>query len=76
MICSKHHFENKFHVLKFRHKIMFLPTYSISKLNLEKAMAPHSSILVWKIPWTEEAGGLQSMGSLRVGHDVESSAFI
>lgn len=33
MICSKHHFENKFHVLKFRHKIMFLPTYSISKLN-------------------------------------------
>ena len=35
----------------------------------EKAMAPHSSTLVWKIPWTEEPGGLQSMGSLRVGHD-------
>ena len=35
----------------------------------EKAMAPHSSILAWKIPWTEEPGGLQSMGSLRVGHD-------
>ena len=35
----------------------------------EKAMAPHSSTLAWKIPWTEEAGGLQSMGSLRVGHD-------
>ena len=32
-----------------------------------KAMAPHSSTLVWKIPWTEESGGLQSMGSLRVG---------
>ena len=32
-------------------------------------MAPHSSTLVWKIPWTEEPGGLQSMGSLRVGHD-------
>ena len=35
----------------------------------EKAMAPHSSTLAWKIPWTEESGGLQSMGSLRVGHD-------
>ena len=35
----------------------------------EKAMAPHSSALAWKIPWTEEPGGLQSMGSLRVGHD-------
>ena len=36
---------------------------------LEKEMAPHSSTLAWKIPWTEEPGGLQSMGSLRVGHD-------
>ena len=35
----------------------------------EKAMAPHSSTLAWKIPWTEELGRLQSMGSLRVGHD-------
>ena len=35
----------------------------------EKAMAPHSSTLAWKIPWTEEPGGLQSMGSLRVGDD-------
>ena len=35
---------------------------------LEKAMAPHSSTLAWKIPWMEEPGGLQSMGSLRVGH--------
>ena len=34
----------------------------------EKAMAPYSSTLAWKIPWTEEPGGLQSMGSLRVGH--------
>ena len=32
------------------------------------AMAPHSSTLAWKIPWTEEPGGLQSTGSLRVGH--------
>ena len=36
-------------------------------------MAPHSSTLAWKIPWTEEPGGLQSMGSLRVGHDWVSS---
>ena len=35
----------------------------------EKAMALHSSIPAWKIPWTEEPGGLQSMGSLRVGHN-------
>ena len=35
----------------------------------EKAMAPHSSTLAWKIPWTEEPGRLQFMGSLRVGHD-------
>ena len=36
---------------------------------LEKEMAIHSSILAWKIPWTEESGRLQSMGSQRVGHD-------
>ena len=39
------------------------------KCSTEKAMAPHSSTLAWKIPWTEEPGGLQSMGSLQVGHD-------
>ena len=38
-------------------------------LYTEKAMAPHSSTLAWKIPWTEEPGRLQSMGSLRVSHD-------
>ena len=36
---------------------------------VEKAMATHSSTLAWKIPWVEEPGRLQSMGSLRVGHD-------
>ena len=36
---------------------------------LEKEMATHSSILAWEIPWTEEPGRLQSMGSQRVGHD-------
>ena len=36
---------------------------------LEKEMATHSSILAWEIPWTEEPGGLQPMGSQRAGHD-------
>ena len=40
---------------------------------LEKAMAPHSSTLAWKIPWTEGPGGLQSMGPLRIGHDWVTS---
>ena len=40
---------------------------------LEEAMAPHSSTLAWKIPWTEEPDGLQSMGSLRVRHDLATS---
>ena len=40
---------------------------------LEKEMAPHSSILAWKIPWLEEPGRLQSMGSQRVGHNWATS---
>ena len=40
---------------------------------LEKGMATHSSILAWRIPWTEEPGGLQSTGSQRVGHDWATS---
>ena len=47
--------------------------YTTRLLDLEKAMAPHSSTLVWKIPWTEEPGRLQSMWSLRVGHDWATS---
>ena len=43
---------------------------------MEKAMAPHSSTLAWKIPWTEEPGRLQSMGSLRVGHDWATSLLL
>jgi len=45
----------------------------ISSLATEKAMATHSSTLAWKIPWTEEPGGLPSMGSHRVGHDWATS---
>ena len=43
---------------------------------LEKAMAPHSSTLAWKIPWAEEPGRLQSMGSWRVRHDWETSLWL
>ena len=42
---------------------------SAQSISVEKAMATHSSMLAWKIPWTEEPGRLQSMGSQRVGHN-------
>ena len=45
----------------------------VIRAHLEKAMATHSSTLAWKIPWTEEPGGLQSMGWLRVGDDWATS---
>ena len=40
---------------------------------LEKGMATHSSILAWRIPWTQEPGRLQSMGSQRIRHDSETN---
>ena len=43
---------------------------------LEKEMATHSSILAWKISWTEERGGLQSMGSQRVGHNRVTNTYL
>ena len=49
---------------------LYLGLLSVQELyKAEKAMASHSNTLAWKIPWTEEPGGPQSMGSLRVGHD-------
>ena len=45
-----------------------------SEVLTEKAMAPHSSTLAWKIPWMEEPSGLPSMGSHRVGHDESGLA--
>ena len=45
----------------------------VGKIPLEKEMAIHSSILVWRIPWTEEPGRLQSTGLSRVGHDWATS---
>ena len=50
-------------------------TFTFHFQALEKKMATHSSTLAWKIPWAEEPGGLQSMGSLRVGHDWATSLF-
>ena len=49
--------------------VQILPVLTIIGALLEKAMATHPSTLAWKIPWTEEPGRLQSMGSLRVGHN-------
>ena len=46
-----------------------LKFYSQVKIGTEKAMAPHSSTFAWKIPWMEEPGRLQSMGSRIVGYD-------
>ena len=43
--------------------------FDTPRVSSEKAMALHSSTLAWRIPWVEEPGRLQSMGSLRVGHD-------
>ena len=51
-----------------REVILILITGPSIKIS-EKAMAPHSSTFAWKIPWMEEPGRLQSMGSLRVGHN-------
>ena len=50
-----------------------LETGNTLPLRWSKVMAPHSSTLAWKLPWMEEPGRLQSMGSLRVGHDSVTS---
>ena len=74
-------------IITGKYKIRFELKIKITKLNVhfdssledtyttasEKAMAPHSSTLAWKIPWKEEPGRLQSMGSLRVRHDWATS---
>ena len=53
--------------------LWFSVIYTLPHCNAEMAMAPHSSILAWKIPWMEKPGGLQAMESLRVGHDWATS---
>ena len=62
-------FTNRWHT----YLLIILWFSSLATCRSNKAMAPHSSTLAWKIPWTEEAGGLQSMGSLRVGYDWATS---
>ena len=68
--CQKHTLVFSAHslalVIRFCLSFIFLAS---SQVIPEKAMAPHSSTLAWKIPRMEEPGRLQSMGSLRVGHD-------
>ena len=57
-------------ILKFGlHIILNIGLEKPNIISLEKAMAPHSSTLAWKTPWTEEPGRLQSMGSLGVRHN-------
>ena len=55
--------------------VKFMNQHKLEVVKQQIAMAPHSSTHAWKIPWTEEPGGLQSMGSRRVGHDLETSLF-
>ena len=57
--------------------VKYLPSMQVTRVRslggddpLEKEMTNHSSILAWRIPWTEEPGGLQSMGLQRVGQDL------
>ena len=64
------------HLILVAQMVKHLPTMQETRVRslgqedpLEKEMATHSSTLAWKIPWTDEPGELQSMGSQRVGHD-------
>ena len=58
------------------HTVVCMYTHTYTCMSLEKAMAPRSSILAWKITWMEEPGRLQSMGSLGVGHDWATSLWL
>ena len=55
--------------LSLLHLLHWEADFFTTSTTWEKAMAPHSNTLAWRIPWMEEPGGLQSMGSLGVGHD-------
>ena len=70
-VCSRT-FPNLLVCLWVNHKLPEGRTH-VLYLFMEKAMAPHSSTLAWRIPWMEEPGRLQSMGSLRVGYDWATS---
>ena len=72
-------FNSPYHVTQMVKSLPAMQETGVQSLGwedpLEKKMATHSSILAWEIPWTEEAGGLQSTGSQRVGHDWATNTF-
>ena len=68
--------ETSWPILASRPVSFFLTFHPKPAESPEKAMAPHSGTLAWKIPWTEEPGGLQSMGSRGVGHDWATSLLL
>ena len=73
-ICKTQDSQVYFSFLWLYCSVLYMPqNLPILSVVLEKAMAPHSSTLAWKIPWTEEPGRLQTMGSRRVGHDWATS---
>ena len=61
------------YIMLYNHVFCIFKIVTPHSALLEKAMAPHSGTLAWKIPWTEERGRLQSIGWLRVGHDWATS---
>ena len=69
MYMKPNHFVVVHLILIQDHKSTIIQLKKIIFYNLQKAMAPYSSTIAWKIPWTEEPGRLQSMGSLGVRHD-------
>ena len=73
-ICKTQDSQVYFSFLWLYCSVLYMPqNLPILSVVLEKAMAPHSSTLAWKIPWTEEPGRLQTMGLWRVGHDWATS---
>ena len=67
--------DNEYSSLHYTVNLCFSILHTVVCIS-EKAMAPHSSALAWKIPWMEEPGRLQSMRSLRVGHDWANSLWL
>ena len=69
---EKYFWKTKIHTTKSSFKCNYIASSHVildTRTDMEKEMATHSSVLAWRIPWTEKPGRLQSMGSHRVGHD-------